>query len=76
MAERELAGFGKEAQENVRLCLFQAALLVAGKLALLDPDVVRQNYGTCLERCVRAAALSLKTPEDHANMENAQSAGA
>ena len=55
MAERELAGFGKEAQEKVRLCLFQAALLVAGKLALLDPDVVRQNYGTCLERCVRAA---------------------
>lgn len=60
MAERELAGFGKEAQEKVRLCLFQAALLVAGKLALLDPDVVRQNYGTCLERCVRAAAEAWK----------------
>lgn len=55
LAEKELAGFGKEAQEKVRLCLFQAALLVVGKLALLDPAVVRQKYGACLERCVRAA---------------------
>lgn len=56
LAERELAGFGKEAQEKVRLCRFQAALLVAGKLALLDLAVVRRKYGTCLERCVRVAA--------------------
>lgn len=56
LAERELAGFGEKAQEKVRLCLFQAALLVAGKLAQIDPAVVRQKYGACLERCVRAAA--------------------
>ena len=55
MAERELAGYGKEAQEKIRLCLFQAALLTAGKLALLEPDVVKKEYAAFLARCVRAA---------------------
>ena len=55
LAEKELARFGEEAEENVRLCLFQAALLTAGKLALLEPSDMRRKYGEYLNRCHEAA---------------------
>ena len=55
MAERELAPFGKEAAERVSLCLFQAVLLTAGKLALLPPAAVKGEQAAYVERCIRAA---------------------
>ena len=54
-AEEELAPFGEEAREQVRLCLFQAVLLTAGKLALLPPASVKLEYGAYLDRCLHAA---------------------
>ena len=54
-AEEELAPFGEEAREQVRLCLFQAVLLTAGKLALLSPASVKLEYGAYLDRCLHAA---------------------
>ena len=56
LAEKELACFGEKARENVQLCLFQAALLVAGKLALFEPSVIRRKYMLYLRRCIEAAA--------------------
>ena len=54
LAERELAGFGEEAQEKVRLCLFQAALLVAGKLAQTEKRQT-EEYGEFGKSCLYAA---------------------
>lgn len=52
LAEKELSSFGGKARERVRLGRFQAALLVAGKLA--ETDI----FGTC------GTAAGQKIPED------------
>ncbi|HJA92887.1 MAG TPA: glycosyltransferase [Candidatus Eisenbergiella merdipullorum] len=56
MAEKELEPFGEEAREKIRLCLFQAALLTAGKLALLEPAAAAREYEAFLKECREAAA--------------------
>ena len=57
LAEKELSSFGLPARERLLLCRFQAALLVAGKLAVADGrteavSVCREKY---LPRCLTAA---------------------
>ena len=60
LAEKELSSFGGKARERVRLGRFQAALLVAGKLALQD----RSGYGRVrkerIEICRTAAQRDWK----------------
>lgn len=59
LTEKELAGFGKEAQEKVRLCLFQAALLVAGKLAQTEKRQT-EEYDEFKRSCLDAAKKAWK----------------
>ena len=58
LAEKELSRFGEEAEKKVRACLFQAALLTAGKLAeACCPQTKEEEY---LASCFRAAARAWK----------------
>lgn len=57
LAEKELACFGEKARENVQLCLFQAALLVAGKLAV-SASFQTEEGSRYLQDCLAAAKES------------------
>lgn len=58
LAGKALDAFGEGARQSVQVCRFQAALLTAGKLALLPPGIVKKSYGKELDACLEAAAES------------------